>query len=124
VNKRILIVEDTTTIVMVEKMMLGGLGYDIETASNGCEGLAKAKRLKPDLVLLDIMMPEMDGIEMCRQLKADPETKAIPVVMVTTKGEPDKVEQAFLAGCDDYVTKPIDKVELTSKVAKHLGKAS
>jgi CheY-like chemotaxis protein len=124
VKKRILIVEDTATIVMVEKMMLGGLGCEIETAPNGRAGLEKAKRLKPDLVLLDIMMPELDGIEMCRQLKADPETRAIPVVMVTTKGEPEKVEQAFLAGCDDYVTKPIDKIELTSKVAKYLGKAS
>jgi CheY-like chemotaxis protein len=123
VRKRILIVEDTKTIVMVEKLMLSGQDYEIETASNGLEGLMKAQNIKPDLVLLDIMMPEMDGIEMCRQLKANSETKSIPVVMVTTKGESDKVEQAFLAGCDDYVTKPIDKVELRSKVAKHLGKA-
>jgi len=122
VKKKILIVEDTTTIVMVEKMMLAGLGCEIETAPNGVDGLEKVKVIRPDLVLLDIMMPEMDGIEMCRALKADPETKAIPVVMVTTKGEPEKMEQAFLAGCDDYVTKPIDKVELTSKVMKYLRK--
>lgn len=122
VRKRILIVEDTNTIVMVEKLMLSDKNFDIDTARNGVEGLMKVQSVKPDLVLLDIMMPEMDGIEMCRQLKSNPETKSIPVVMVTTKGEPDKVEQAFIAGCDDYVTKPIDKVELRSKVMKHLGK--
>lgn len=120
VKKRILIVEDTKTIVMVEKLMLAGQDYEIDTAGNGVEGLEKVRSLKPDLVLLDIMMPEMDGIEMCRRLKSDPETRTIPVIMVTTKGEPDKVEQAFVAGCEDYVTKPIDKFELTSKVSKHL----
>ena len=121
-KKRILIVEDARTIVMLEKMMLAAYNYEIETAPNGLEGLEQAKSIKPDLILADIMMPEMDGIEMCRRIKSDPETKAIPVVMVTTKGETDKVEQAFLAGCNDYVTKPIDKVELTSKVKKYLDK--
>jgi CheY-like chemotaxis protein len=119
-KKRILIVEDTRTVVMVEKMMLAGQNFEIDTAANGLEGLSKATSNKPDLVLLDIMMPVMDGIEMCRQLKANADTRSIPVVMVTSKGEPDKVEQAFAAGCDDYLTKPIDKVELTSKVAKYL----
>lgn len=122
--KRILIVEDTKTIVMVEKLMLAGLNYEIDTAGNGVEGLEKIRAVRPDLVLLDIMMPEMDGIEMCRQLKSNPETRSIPVIMVTTKGEPERVEQAFMAGCEDYVTKPIDKVELTSKVSKYLREPS
>lgn len=117
-KKRILIVEDTKTIVMVEKMMLAGRGLSIDTASNGVEGLAKARENKPDLILADIMMPQMDGIEMCRQIKSDPELAEVPVVMVTTKGEPEKVEQAFLAGCSDYLTKPIDKLELLKKVEK------
>ncbi|MCP4602026.1 MAG: response regulator [Proteobacteria bacterium] len=119
-GKHILLVEDTATIIMVEKMMLSGQGYEIATAKNGVEGLKKIKDSPPDLVLLDIMMPEMDGIEMCRRLKNDPETKDIPVIMVTTKGEPDKVEEAFLAGCNDYITKPIDKLELLTKVEKYL----
>jgi CheY-like chemotaxis protein len=121
-KKRILIVEDTKTIVMVEKMMLSGLNCEIEIASNGKEGLSKVKSYKPDLILLDVVMPEMDGLEMCRRVKGDPETAKIPVVMVTTKGEADRVEQAYLAGCDDYLTKPIDKVELVSKVTKNLAK--
>lgn len=119
-KKRILIVEDTKTIVMVERLMLAGQNYDIDIACNGREGLEKVRSQKPDLVLLDIMMPEMDGIEVCRQLKSSSDTRHIPVVMVTTKGEPERVEQAFVAGCDDYVTKPIDKFELISKVSKHL----
>ncbi len=121
-KKRILIVEDTKTIVMVEKMMLAGQNYEIETAADGREGLEKAKSYRPDVVLLDIMMPEVDGIEVCRQLKSNPDTSHIIVIMVTTKGESERVEQAFVAGCDDYVTKPIDKFELTSKVKKHLSK--
>jgi CheY-like chemotaxis protein len=119
-SKRILIVEDTKTIVMVEKMMLAGKGYTIDTASDGEEGLKKARELMPDLILADIMMPNMDGIEMCRRLKSDPALADIPVVMVTTKGEPEKVEKAFLAGCQDYLTKPIDKLELVKKVEKYL----
>ena len=118
--KRILIVEDTRTIVMVEKMMLAGRNFTIDIATDGEEGLAKARALKPDLILADIMMPKMDGIEMCRQIKSDPDLKEIPVVMVTTKGEPEKVEQAFLAGCSDYLTKPIDKLELIKKVEKYI----
>jgi CheY-like chemotaxis protein len=105
---------------MVEKMMLAGRGYTIDIATNGVEGLEKAKTNRPDLVLADIMMPEMDGIEMCRRIKSDPELSDIPVVMVTTKGEPEKVEQAFLAGCSDYLTKPIDKLELVKKVVKYI----
>ncbi len=105
---------------MVEKMMLAGKGYDIETAENGVKGLEMAKSTAPDLVLLDVMMPEMDGLEMCRRLRADPETANLPVLMVTTRGEPDQVEEAFLAGCTDYLTKPIDKLELIEKVEKFL----
>ena len=118
--KRILIVEDTKTIVMVEKMMLAGQGYDIKTAENGLKGLEMAMMLEPDLILLDVMMPEMDGIEMCRRLREDERTAEVPVIMVTTRGEPEQVEEAFLAGCTDYVTKPIDKFELIEKVEKYI----
>ena len=121
-KKRILIVEDTRTVVMVEKMMLAGPNYEIETASNGIEGLGKLKSFRPDLILLDIVMPQMDGIQMCRLVKGNPQTASISVVMVTSKGEVEQVEAAFRAGCDDYVTKPIDKVELISKIDKYLNK--
>lgn len=119
-KKRVLIVEDTKTIVMVEKMMLAGQGYEIKTAENGAKGLEMAKTVAPNLILLDVMMPEMDGIEMCRRLRQQEETAEIPVIMVTTRGEPEQVEEAFLAGCTDYITKPIDKLELIEKVEKYI----
>ena len=119
-KKLILIVEDTKTIVMVEKMMLSGHGYEIKIAENGSKGLEMAKTVAPDIILLDVVMPEMDGIEMCRRLRQDKTTADIPVIMVTTRGEPEEVEEAFLAGCNDYVTKPIDKLELLEKIEKYI----
>lgn len=119
-GKRILLVEDTKTMRMVEQMMLSGHGWEIISAQNGEEGLDVVETQIPDLILLDIMMPVMDGIEMCRRIKQNPQTQHIPIIMVTTQGEPDKIEEAFLAGCDDYITKPIDRVELLAKVEQHL----
>ena len=115
-GKKILLVDDSETVIMFEKLMLRETGAEIGVARNGLEGLKMASSFCPDLIILDIMMPELDGIETCRRLKSDPTTKEIPVVMVTTKGNPEKVEEAYLAGCNDFVTKPVDKVELLSKV--------
>ncbi len=117
---KILIVDDTETMRLYEHMLLSGQGYELEMAENGVEALEKIKAVKPDLILLDIMMPHMDGIECCRLLKADNATKDIKVVMVTTKSEYGKVKEAFAAGCDDYVTKPINRVELLSKMKELL----
>ncbi len=117
---KILIVDDTETMRLYEHMLLSGQGYDLDLAENGVEALEKIKENKPDLVLLDIMMPKMDGIECCRRIKSEDATREIKVVMVTTKSEYEKVKQAFAAGCDDYVTKPIDRVELLSKLKELL----
>lgn len=117
---KILIVDDTETMRLYEHMLLSGQGYELDMAENGLEALEKIKENKPDLVLLDIMMPQMNGIECCRQIKSDDETREIKVVMVTTKSEYEKVKEAFAAGCDDYVTKPINRVELLSKLKELL----
>jgi CheY-like chemotaxis protein len=101
-------------------MLLSGQGYELESAENGVQALEKIKANKPDLVLLDILMPEMDGIECCRRIKSEEVTRDIKVVMVTTKSEYEKVKEAFAAGCDDYVTKPINRVELLSKLKELL----
>jgi CheY-like chemotaxis protein len=113
---KVLIVDDTETMRLAEQMMLAGEGYEIDVADDGVEALHKISLGRPDLVLLDIMMPRMDGIECCRRIKADERLKDIKVVMVTTKSEYERVKEAFAAGCDDYVTKPIDKNELISKL--------
>ncbi|MCU0661630.1 MAG: response regulator [Myxococcota bacterium] len=117
---RILIVDDTETMRLYEHMLLSGQGYDLDMASDGVEAIEKIAQRKPDLVLLDIMMPRMNGIECCRQIKAKEDTKDIKVVMVTTKSEYEKVKEAFAAGCDDYVTKPINRVELLAKMKELL----
>ena len=118
--KKILLVDDTETVLLFEKMMLKGCGYELVTARDGSQALEIVGNSPPDLILLDIMMPVLNGIETCRRLKGDPKTKDIPVLMVTTKGEPEMVEQAFTAGCNDYLTKPIDKIELLSKVKTYI----
>ncbi len=119
-KKRILLVDDTDTVLMFEKMMLAR-EYDVCVAKNGKEALASIEKSRPDMILLDIVMPEMDGIATCQQLKANPATKEIPVVIVTTKGEPDRVSAAFSAGCNDYLTKPINRVNLLEKIHEFLG---
>jgi CheY-like chemotaxis protein len=113
---KVLIVDDTETMRLAERMMLAGEGYEIDIAEDGLDALNKIGIARPDLVLMDIMMPRMDGIECCRRIKSDEKTKDIKVVMVTTKSEYERVKEAFAAGCDDYITKPIDKTELISKL--------
>jgi CheY-like chemotaxis protein len=120
-NKRLLLVDDSETVIQFEKMILRGMGYDLSTAKNGRLALEAVKASKPDLILLDVMMPELDGIETLRHLKSDPETQAIPVIMVTTKGDPEVTSQAVAAGCTDYITKPVDRTELLAKLRTHLG---
>jgi CheY-like chemotaxis protein len=119
-KKRILIVDDTETVLMFEKMMLAG-EYDVRVAKTGKEALRSVAESRPDIILLDIVMPEMDGISTCRQLKNDVATKDIPVIIVTTKGETEKVEAAFTAGCNDYLTKPINRLNLLEKINEFLG---
>ncbi len=120
-SKRLLLVDDSETVIQFEKLILRGLGYDLSTAKNGKLALEAVKANQPDLILLDVMMPEMDGLETLRHLKQNPETQHIPVIMVTTKGDPEMANQAVAAGCNDYITKPVDRTELLAKLRTHLG---
>ncbi len=119
-RKLILVVDDTETVLIFTKMMLAGQAAEIVVARNGVEALQRVEEQAPDLILMDIMMPELDGVETCRRLKSNPRTGDIPVVMVTTKGNPEKVEEAFAAGCDDYLTKPFGKLDLLAKVRRYM----
>ncbi len=120
-RKKILLVDDSRTILMMEQMILKKSPYTMVTAGNGEEALAKAEAERPDLILLDVMMPKMDGFETCRRLRSSAATASIPIVMVTTRGEETNVETAYQAGCTDYGTKPIDSIELLSKLRNYLG---
>jgi DNA-binding response OmpR family regulator len=118
---KVLLVDDSRTSLFMERMILKKEPYDIVTASDGQEGVEKALAERPDLILMDMIMPRMDGLEAVRELRARAETRDIPIIMVTTRGEGDNVEDGFASGVNDYLTKPIDAVVLLAKVRDHLG---
>lgn len=120
-RKKILIVDDSSTVLLMEKMILSSGPYDVVSARDGQEGLEKARSELPDLILMDVIMPRMDGFEACRRIREEESTRAIPVIMVSTRGEMQSLETGYEAGCSDYVTKPINGLELISKVRSHLG---
>lgn len=115
-NNKILIVDDTVTMRLTQKIMLENENFAIDMAQDGIEALESINKNMPDLLLLDIMMPNMDGIECCKKIKSNTDLKDIKIIMVTTKNEYVKVKEAFAAGCNDYISKPIDKTELIKKV--------
>ncbi|MDR2763237.1 MAG: response regulator [Planctomycetaceae bacterium] len=94
--------------------------YEIFTAFDGAETLEKALEIKPDLILLDIMMPKMSGFEVCEKLRTNPKTKGIMILMVTALSELGDIERAVAAGCDDYLSKPVNKFELIKRVENML----
>ncbi len=113
---RILIVDDNekSRFLLSEKMTADG--YEVETARDGVEGLKKVETFKPDLILLDIMMPRMDGYEMCRRLKSNEETRYISVIMLTARGELDDKVMGLEMGAEDYIVKPYSLVEVSARV--------
>lgn len=113
---KILIVDDQPKNLKLITAILANRGYEFETAENGLDAIEKAKVFSPDLILLDIMMPVMDGYEACKRLKDDPETKNIPVVLVTALADRDSRIKGLSAGADDFLTKPIDSTELLLRV--------
>ncbi|HET9121534.1 MAG TPA: response regulator [Solirubrobacterales bacterium] len=112
---RILVVDDTPQNIKVLDAMLTPRGYEVIPAQSGDEALAKVAAERPDLVLLDIVMPGMDGYEVCRRLRSDPASTLLPVVMITASGEQEKVS-AIDAGADDFITKPLDQAELMARI--------
>lgn len=119
---KVLLVDDSEVVLMAQKMMFRHLGdFEVLVARDGKEAVEVARREHPDLILLDVVMPEMGGFEACRAIRADEGTRAIPIIMVTTRGEVENVTEGYEAGCNDYVTKPIDKNELAEKMRDLLG---
>ena len=112
----VLIVEDDPDIVELLQYTLEREGYPVLAAQNGEKGLAEAKRRKPDLILLDLMLPGLDGLEVCKALKSHDSTKNIPIVMLTAKGEESDVVVGLEFGADDYVRKPFSPRELVARI--------
>jgi len=120
-SKKILLVDDSSTMLMMEQMVLSSGGYQLITAKDGEAAVQAALTHQPDLVLLDVVMPKMDGFEVCRRLRESDLTRSTPIIMVTTRGEESHVEKGFQSGCNDYVIKPINPMELLSKIKNLLG---
>jgi DNA-binding response OmpR family regulator len=121
---RILVVEDDPSVVIFIVDQLEYLGYKVDIARNGIEGLEQVHKVKPDLIVLDVMMPEMDGYEVCQRLKSSPETEQIPILMLTAKGQAEDKVRGFDKGADDYLPKPYDKSELEARVKALLKRSS
>jgi twitching motility two-component system response regulator PilH len=112
----ILIVDDSPTETHVLTSMLEKNGFTVSTASSGEEGIDKAKSEKPDLILMDVVMPGMNGFQAARQISTEPETQAIPIIIVSTKDQETDKMWGLRQGAKDYVTKPADEKELIGKI--------
>lgn len=121
-NKSIVIAEDQSDIAHLVDYRLTKLGYEVTWGKNGREALEYVREKKPALVILDVMMPIMDGFEVLRKLKSDPETKEIPVIMLTAKSMEEDILKGFDSGAVDYIVKPFSVSELAARVKAVLGR--
>jgi uncharacterized protein (TIGR02266 family) len=119
-KEKILIADDMETFLRLEKMLLERSGYDIVMAKSGAEAIKKIQTEKPQLIFLDLLMPDMNGDVVCRFVKTNKTLKHIPVIMVTTKGDPDSRERCAQAGSDDFITKPVTQRDLFEKISKFI----
>jgi DNA-binding response OmpR family regulator len=123
VKRRIVMIEDEPDILEVVAYRLEREGFEVSTSRDGEEGLARIRREHPDLVILDLMLPGVDGTEICRLVKRDPQTRDIPIIMVTAKSEESDVVLGLGLGADDYVPKPFSPRELVARVQAVLRRA-
>ena len=120
VQKKLLIVDDSRTALMMNMTLLARTPYVLLAAHDGEEAVAKAKLEQPDLIVMDVVMPKMTGIEACAELKRCPETRKIPVLLLTTRGEEENMVRGLESGCNAYLTKPINGPELLAKIREYL----
>lgn len=118
-RRRVLVVDDSATARHWLKSRLA-VRYDVSVAGDGEEAVSVALAVSPDLILLDVEMPRVDGLAACRALRALPATRGTPIILVTSHAEPADVESGFAAGCTDYIGKPVHEMELSEKVVSWL----
>ena len=117
--KKILIVDDSKVAAMTQQVILRSVrGCEVITAEDGIKGVEKAVAEQPDLILMDVVMPRMNGFEACRLIRGHEATESIPIIMVTTRSERAHVDEGFASGCNDYIFKPIDTAQLLEKIEK------
>jgi two-component system alkaline phosphatase synthesis response regulator PhoP len=115
-KSKILIADDNPTNVELLEVYLSDVDCQIVVAVDGRDTLEKVRAFQPDLILLDVMMPKLSGFEVCKKLKGDPATRDIMILMVTALNEPGDIERGVLSGCDDFLSKPVNKLELLKRV--------
>ena len=120
--KKIMIIEDDPSFSRAINHIIQMEGYDVITASNGMTGLRMVKEEKPDLLILDVMLPGLDGFEICHQLRQDPQTANFPIIMLSAKGQEADKTTGLKVGASEYLTKPIDRVLLLEKISSLLNK--
>ena len=119
-KSKILVIDDNNLNLRMIELILQNYNYEVLTAINGIDGIKATQEEKPDLILLDIMMPEIDGFEVCEKLKANPDTKDIPVIFLTSKTDSEGIVKGFELGAADYVTRPFNRPELMARIKTHL----
>jgi len=115
-ESKVLAVDDNAQNLELLVAYLDSLGCKVSTAADGVEALTQVRASSPDLILLDVMMPRMSGFEVCRKLKSDPATRNIPIIMVTALNELGDIERGVECGTDDFITKPVNRLELVTRV--------
>ena len=120
--KKVLLVDDSSTTLMMEEMILKqSTPYECVTAVDGMDAISRAVIENPDLVLMDVVMPRLNGFEACKRMRLEQSLKNTPIILVTTRGEEEYVEAGFQSGCNDYITKPINSFELVTLLKGYLG---
>jgi DNA-binding response OmpR family regulator len=119
-RKTVLLADDSNTILMMEKMLLARENYNLVIAKDGQEAYDLALSEKPNLIVLDVVMPKLTGFEVCQKLRQQEQTRTTPILLMTTRGEEENVKKGYEAGCDDYLTKPINAAEFLAKLRLHL----
>lgn len=117
---KVLVVEDDPQIARIVQIKLKNNGFDVFLASDGGAGLSAVKEIRPDLVLLDVMMPVMDGYQVLRAIRSEPDLAAIPVIMLTAKGQERDILSGFKDGATDYIVKPFSPAEVVARVQRAL----
>lgn len=121
--KRILIADDEPNIVISLEFLLKREGYEVVVATNGAAALASVREQRPDLAILDVMMPQRNGFEVCQDLRADPQMQGLRIIMLTAKGRDTEVAKGLALGADHYMTKPFSTRELVARVKELLADA-
>jgi DNA-binding response OmpR family regulator len=120
-RKKILLVDDSPTVLLMERILLQDSPYEILSASNGTDAVKTALAERPDAILMDVLMPGMNGFEVCRRLRAEEATRTTPIILVTTRSSLESLEHGYESGCNDYIVKPFEAMELRMKVASFVG---